>query len=234
MTHEMTQEMALRAIHRHPVKAMGGEQVESVEIDSRGLVGDRGWAVVDADGHFASGKNTRRMRRHDAVFDYRATITASGVFVSGRGGHWRAGDPVLDEELSGHFGVPVTMQPERGTPFFDAGSVSLVGTATLDWCREHDDVDADHRRLRANLLVDTDEPFVEEAWAGRVLEVGQVQLRVTRRITRCRMIDLAQNGLSETTGWLKTLGPRDLQLAMYADVVTAGRVFAGQPVRVRD
>lgn len=222
--------MTLRAIHRHPVKAMGGEALETVEVDARGLVGDRGWAAVDADGKFATGKNSRRFRRYDEVFDYRAVISASGVFVSGHGGHWRAGDAALDAELSERLGAPITMRPERDVPHFDAGAVSLVGTATLDWCREHDAVDADHRRLRANFLVETDEPFVEETWVDRELAIGDVRLRVVRRITRCRMIDLDQNGLTTRTPWLKTLEPRDLQLAMYADVVASGMVSVGQPV----
>lgn len=224
--------MKLLAIHRHPVKAMGGEPLDFVQVDARGLVGDRGWAAVDDDGKFATGKNSRRFRRYDDVFDYRAVISASGVIVSGHGGSWRAGDPALDAELSGRFGAPIAMRPEADTPHFDAGSVSLVGTATLDWYREHTGVDADHRRLRANLLIETDEPFVEETWVDRDVLIGDVRLRVTRRITRCRMIDLAQNGLPDTTDWLKSLGPRDLQLAMYADVVTPGSMRTGQPVEV--
>lgn len=226
--------MILKAIHRHPVKAMGGEALDTAVVDHRGLVGDRGWAVVDADGKFATGKNSRRFRRYDEVFDYRAVISSRGVFVSGHGGHWRAGDPALDAELSGRFGAEVALRPEGATPYFDAGAVSLVGTATLDHCREHDGVDADHRRLRANLLIETDEPFIEESWVGRELLIGSVRLRVVRSITRCRMIDLAQNGAAGTTDWLKTLGPRDLQLAMYADVAAPGLLVVGQPVSLAD
>lgn len=222
--------MKVVAIHRHPVKAMGGEALEVVEVDRRGLVGDRRWAAVDADGKVATGKNSKRFRRYDEVFDYRAVTSTRGVFVSGHGGTWLAGDPELDADLSRRLGAPITLEAEQDVPFFDAGSVSLVGTATLDWCREHDAVDADHRRLRANLLLETSEPFVEETWIGRELVIGEVTLRVDRKITRCRMIDLAQNGLDQTTDWLKSLAPRDAQLAMYADVVTPGVVHIGQPV----
>ncbi len=54
-----------------PVKSMGGEALEAVRLDVRGLEGDRWYAVEDADGHFASGKSTRRFRRRDPVFDLR-------------------------------------------------------------------------------------------------------------------------------------------------------------------
>lgn len=35
------------ALWRHPVKSMVGEQVGAVDVDERGVVGDRGWAVRD-------------------------------------------------------------------------------------------------------------------------------------------------------------------------------------------
>ena len=91
-------------------------------------------------------------------------------------------------------GDPVRVLAEDATPHQDAGQVSLVGTASLDWCREHLGVDADRRRIRPNLVVDTSEPFVEETWSG-VLTVGGARLRVVRRVERCRMVDIAQEGL---------------------------------------
>ena len=63
-------------------------------------------------------------------------------------------------------GDPVRVLAEGATPHQDDGQVSLVGTASLDWCREHLGVDADRRRIRPNLVVDTSEPFVEETWTG--------------------------------------------------------------------
>ena len=63
------------------------------------------------------------------------------------------GDAELDRVLSEHLGAEVRVLPETGTPHQDAGQVSLVGTASLDWCREHLGVDGDRRRIRPNLVV---------------------------------------------------------------------------------
>ncbi len=42
---------------------------------------------------------------------------------------------------------------------------------------------------------------------------------MVERIERCRMVDIAQEGLAEQPGWLKALGrERDLCLGVYADV----------------
>jgi len=56
---------------------------------------------------------------------------------------------------------------------------------------------------------------------------------VTERIERCRMIDLAQDGVGTTTRWLKALnGERDLCVGVYADVVSPGCVQLGDRVGV--
>src|SRR4051794_12448931 len=183
---------------------MGGESLVTVEVDARGLAGDRAYAVVDADGKVATGKHSRRFRRRDQVFEYAARMTAEGVVVSGRGGAWPMPGDSLDAAPSEAMGDPGPGLPQTSTPYFDACAVSLVGTASLDWCREHLEVDADRRRIRANLVVETSEPFVEETWTG-VVEVGGVGLTPVERIERCRMVDVAQEGLPRDGRWLKAL-----------------------------
>ena len=220
-------------VRRYPVKAMGGEDLDAVALDARGVVGDRWFAVVDDDGHFASGKNTRRFRRRDAVFGYAASTDAEGVVVEGEAGRWRVGEAQLDAELSRSFGLSVRVRPEGAVSHFDDGAVSLVGTATLRWCEERWGIDADPRRLRANLVIETDAPFVEETWVGSSVAVGAAELRVVQRIERCRTIDLAQDGASGRGRWLKPLAAeRDMRVAVYADVVVPGEVRVGDGVEV--
>ncbi|MDX6357254.1 MAG: uncharacterized protein QOH37_308 [Nocardioidaceae bacterium] len=222
----------VREIRRYPVKSMAGESLEAVEVDARGLAGDRWYAVVDGDGKLASGKHSTRFRRRDAVFEHAARTTPDGVRVSGRGGDWAVGDAALDAALSDAMGDPVRVLAEAATPHQDQGEVSLVGTASLDWCREHLGVDADRRRIRPNLVVDTSEPFVEETWTGLVT-VGTARLRFDQRIVRCRMIDIAQEGLPPEGGWLKALtDTRDLSLGIHLDVVEPGTIRFGDEVRL--
>jgi uncharacterized protein YcbX len=219
----------LLEIRRYPVKAMGGESLESVELDARGLVGDRSFAVVDGDGKLATGKHSRRFRRRDEVFEFAARTTPDGVRVTGRGGEWDVPGEEIDRALSDAMGAPVRVLPETTTPYFDAGHVSLVGTASLQWCRDHLGVDADRRRIRPNLLIETGEPFVEESWAS--VEIGGVRLTPVQRIERCRMIDIAQEGLPRDGRWLKALSQaREMNLGVYADVARAGRLSVGDPV----
>ena len=75
--------------------------------------------------------------------------------------------------------------------------------------------------------METDQPFVEETWAG-VVEVGDVRLTPVERIERCRMIDIAQEGLPRDGRWLKTLtAAREMSLGVYLDVVQPGTLRVG-------
>ncbi len=232
--------MTLRvaSLRRYPVKSMGGEALDTAPFDARGLAGDRAWAVRDGESRLASGKNTRRMVRRDGVFSFAAATTADGVVtITGPTGELgTAGDAAVDEALTSALEADVRVAPETDVPHFDDGSVSLIGTATLAWCAHHLGVDADPRRLRVNVVVETTEPFEEEGWFGREVTLGDpaagaVTLKPVERIERCRTIDLAQDGAEGTTRWLKALGAtRDLRVAVYCDVVTPGSAAVGDAV----
>lgn len=220
------------ALRRYPVKSMAGEPLRSVRVDRRGLVGDRWYAVVDEQGHLASGKDSRRFRRHDEVFGYGATTGPDGAVTVGRGDRtWVVGDPRLDRDLSESFGTAVEVRSEDRTPHQDDGQVSLVGTATLRWCAERWGDEPDPRRTRMNVVVETDEPFAEETWVGQLLVLGSTRLHVVSPVPRCRMLDVAQDGVRPTHHWLRPLAvEREMNLGVYADVRQPGEVTVGDAV----
>jgi uncharacterized protein len=214
---------------------MGGESLDEAELDARGVVGDRWYAVEDGDGRFASGKDTRRFRRRDAVFDYAAHTDVDGRVVVTRGDcRWLAGDPQLDQWLSDDMGTAVRITPEAEVPHQDMGSVSIISTATLHWCAERWGGSPDPRRLRVNIVVEADEPFVEERWLNHELELGTARLRMVERVPRCRMIDINQDGVAPGAKWLKPLAAeREMNLAVYADVTQPGRITVGDRLHLR-
>jgi uncharacterized protein YcbX len=223
--------MQIRELRRFPVKSMGGESLDWVVLNLRGLPGDRWFAVEDSRGYFASGKSTRRFRRRDAIFNYAATTHDDHVVVRRDDRTWVVGDPALDAELSAAMGLAVRVTAEGEISHQDAGQVSLVGTASLVWCQAQLRIDADPRRIRANILVETAEAFVEDTWVGQVVGAGEARLRVVERIERCRMVDLAQDGVATTTPFLKALAAaRDVRLGVYAAVVMPGRLAVGDAV----
>lgn len=125
----------------------------------------------------------------------------------------------------------VRVLPEGEVMHFDALAVSLVGTATLDWCTKTFGLNADPRRLRVNIVVETSEPFIEETWVGDQIEIGTVTFGVNKRVKRCRMIDVDQDGVVADGRWLKQLGgERATCAAVYLDVLRPGHLSVGDPV----
>jgi uncharacterized protein YcbX len=242
------------ALQRFPAKSMGGESLDHLEVGPAGVVGDREWAVYGADGKLASGKHSRRFRRMDPVFE----LVARRVGDGGRGG---GGSRLLvllpdgrelvlgvsdistdvstdtrtemDVDLSQHFGEWVTLRSESAIPHQDAASVSLVGTATLAELGRHegDGRPIDPRQLRANIVLETETPFVEESWVGREVRIGTAILSVTEPIARCRMVGVAQVGVAARPGLLRAISDHhDLLAGAYAEVVAPGVVAVGDHV----
>lgn len=64
-------------VWRFPVKSVLGERLDEVEVSAAGVVGDRGWAMVDAsDGKVVSAKNPRKWPR---VLELRARCLEAPV-----------------------------------------------------------------------------------------------------------------------------------------------------------
>ncbi|HWS33026.1 MAG TPA: MOSC N-terminal beta barrel domain-containing protein [Actinoplanes sp.] len=228
--------MKVTEIRRYPVKSMLGESVSVAEVDDRGIAGDRLWAVRDPDGKFGSGKNTRRFRRMPGLFDLRAHTAEDAPIVElPDGRRFTAGDPRGHQAVSDFLARTVTLTPEREVAHHDEGPVSLITTAAVRQLTElaggePGRTGIDPRRFRANLLIDLPgNGFPEEDWAGRVLRIGpDVVVRPVRQLTRCVMIDMAQEGAEQRNDLLKTLAEHHhMTFGVFATVEQHGRVAVG-------
>ncbi|MGA2445944.1 MAG: MOSC N-terminal beta barrel domain-containing protein [Opitutaceae bacterium] len=73
--------LRLTALHLYPVKSCRGLAVTSAEVDARGLVGDRRFMVIDADGRFL----TQRAHPRLALIETTLTKTELILAASGHG-----------------------------------------------------------------------------------------------------------------------------------------------------
>jgi uncharacterized protein YcbX len=141
---------------------------------------------------------------------------------------------------------PVAGAAPPGT-FFDYAVVHLLTTSTLARLQSvYPQGRFDVRRFRPNLIVETAEAgFVENAWIGRTLAVGdEVLLRITIPSPRCVMPTLPQGDLPHDPGILRTAVQENrLSLGdfgelpcvgVYANVVQPGRIQPGDAVRLMD
>lgn len=229
--------MTIAEIRRYPIKSLLGERLTTAEVGGRGLTGDRSWAVVDADGKLGSGKSTRRFRRMPGLFEMRGhggDRVPTVELPDGR--RFAADDPAGHRAVSGLLGRPVTLAPEADVEHHDEGPVSVITTAALRHLHDLLGEPVAATRFRANLLVDvpgSDRP--EDRWLDRLLHVGdEVVLRPRRRLTRCVMIDMAQEGEPEHGHLLTTLAAHHgMTFGVWADVVRAGRMSVGDVVVVQ-
>ena len=124
------------------------------------------------------------------------------------------------------FGLPV------GT-FFDCAVAHLLTTATLDRLRAlYPDGRFEVRRFRPNIVVETvsgQKDFVENAWIGRTLAIGDaVRLSITGPCPRCVMTTLSQADLPKDNGILRTAAQHNrANVGVYALVLQGGKVRRG-------
>jgi len=129
------------------------------------------------------------------------------------------------------FGLP------EGT-FFDCAVVHLLTTATLDRLRAlYPDGRFEVRRFRPNIVVETangEKDFVENAWIGRTLAIGDVQLSITGPCPRCVMTTLSQGDLPKDNGILRTAAQHNrANVGVYASVLQGGKVRRGDSLRLQ-
>jgi uncharacterized protein len=223
-------------IRRYPIKSVLGEQLRSADIDGRGLVGDRLWAVRDHDGKFGSGKNTRRFRRMPGLFDLRGHGDGPVPRIDLPDGcTYAADDPEAHAAVSRHLGRDVTVEREADVLHHDEGPVSVITTAGLRHLSALIGEPVDPLRFRANLLIDVPGTgFPEDAWIGQQLSIGRdVVLTPMRGLTRCVMIDLAQEEVPDDGRLLKTISEHhDMVFGLWARVERPGVVTVHDAVVV--
>src|SRR6184192_3376499 len=123
--------------------------------------------------------------------------------------------------------------------FFDCATVHLLTTATLDRLRElYPKGRFEVRRFRPNIVVDpasSERGFVENAWIGRTICIGEVRLNVSGPCPRCVMTTLPQGDLPKDPGILRAAAQHNqTNVGVYADVIATGTVRRGDPIRLTD
>ncbi|MEV0251607.1 MOSC N-terminal beta barrel domain-containing protein [Nocardia sp. NPDC050712] len=220
-------------IWRYPIKSTGGERLREAEIDARGIVGDRRFAVRDGNGKFCSGKNTRRFRRMDGLLHLSSRLTAEGPRLFDPRGRAM---PDAGTYLRAYLGRDdVDIAEEGDISHFDQLALSVLTTATLDWLADQlPGIPVDARRFRPNIVVRTPpgtRPFAEDGWFGRKARAGRARIAFDRASIRCVMVDAAQPDLPYSPLVLRTLArAHDSRLDALAEVVTPGTIRLGDEI----
>ncbi|KRF17247.1 hypothetical protein ASG90_08050 [Nocardioides sp. Soil797] len=248
--------MVVRRVGFAPLKGTRHVARGSIELDAHGPVGDREWCLVDSERH--------QIVRTVAQPLMEVTVAADGdvLRVTLPGGRVAEGrvaptGPVLEVD---YWGRPARVTPydgeparllaqqcarpaylaraERGEIVYGA-PVSLVGTASLRELAERmgrrEPADQPER-FRSTLVIETEEPWVEDTWLGQELLVGDAVIRVNAPIGRCGVPNQHPLSGSADAPILKALAgfrPRNEAgeplLAVDAFVVRPGVIRPGDP-----
>jgi uncharacterized protein len=132
----------------------------------------------------------------------------------------------------------VTDFPLPEGTFFDVAMLHVLTTATLARLHKlYPQGRFEIARFRPNIVVtpaSDEEGFVENAWIGRTLAIGDsVRLSITQPCGRCVMTTLAQGDLPRDPGILRTAAQHNkVNVGVYATVERVGTIRRGDPVKV--
>jgi hypothetical protein len=147
-------------------------------------------------------------------------------------------DEALVKEIATRHRADVElMQLRHG--IFDEAAVSAITLGTMRSIASAAGHDADVRRFRPNLVIDTKGalPFEEDRWVGKILEFDSEgtgpAISVTMRDKRCVMMNLDPDTAEANAEIMKTvIRMNENHAGVYGTVVRTGELRVGQVVRL--
>ena len=221
----------VQEINRFPVKSVLGESLSSAPVDSRGILGDRLWAIKNEDGKFGSGKTTRRFQQMEGLFNFKAKYERDTPLITMPDGtEYRVDQERVNKALSELLGFPVTLAKEESISHFDEGPISIITTSALKIISKDLGERVDSRRFRANLVIETEATgYLEDEWVDRLIQVGEgVTLKIVAPLQRCIMVNNPQEELKQDARILKTLATHHAAMfGVWAKVERCGEIRVG-------
>jgi uncharacterized protein YcbX len=247
--------MIVQELWRHPVKSLQGERLAQAAFDRAGLAGDRLWGIREStSGTILTGRREPLLLLASArlVGDEPELTLPDGSVVAALGVE-------MDAALSAWLGRPVELvaaaDVRRGVSefyrdatddtsdllsfkmppgrFVDLRPLLLLTTPSLRRAeRLHAGGDWHVRRFRPNILIEADgDDWLEDAWTGRRVSIGPIEVDVVAPCVRCTMVTRRQPGLDGDLDVYRTLlREHSGTLGVWADVAVGGAVRVGDPV----
>jgi uncharacterized protein len=254
----MTKLATIRAIYRYPVKGLSAESLPSAVLaPGETLAGDRRYAIENGSSGFDPAApaylpkqrflmlmKNERLARLDTSFEDASQVLA----IRENGGEAARGDLRTDAgraAIEGFFASfcgnelrgPPKILEARGHSFPDVARkvVSIINLASVAAIAGLIGRPVDPLRFRGNLYVEGWPAFGELDLVGREIAIGSARGRIVKRIVRCAATNVEPGtgirDLDIPHRLMQHLGHSDC--GVYAEVVAAGQVAAGDAVSVR-
>ena len=244
--------MRIEKIYRYPVKGLSAEALEAVALTPGDMLAhDRRFALAQGDSPFDVAAprwlskrnfgclmvNERLALLHTAFdpHDGSLAIRAPGAAPFLGDTRTEAGKAAIARYLTDFLGPEARGEPRfieaPGHRFSDVAMkvVSIIGLGSLHALEAEAGMVLDPLRFRANFYFSGGRPWAEFDWIGKEIQIGQVRLKVVKRIVRC-----AATEVNPETAVRDANPPRDLRrhfghadLGVYAEVLEAGQIALG-------
>jgi len=132
-------------------------------------------------------------------------------------------------------GTHVTDEGTLANTFFELSTIHILAASTIDALRElYPQGRFEVRRFRPNIVVETQEKgFVENAWIGKTLQIGEVMFEVTGPCPRCVMTTVPQYDLPKDSGILRgAVQHNEGGVGIYAKVLQSGTIKRGDKATI--
>ncbi|MDQ5807313.1 MAG: MOSC domain-containing protein [Actinomycetota bacterium] len=216
------------SLHRYPVKSMGGEAVEALEVDEHGARHDRKHAVWLRGGRKLTARVAPRMLAWHA-----SPNGAGGPHVVAPDGREFTWGKELEAAIGEHLGKDVALvQDPQGLA--DVSGLHVTFEASRQALEEELGMPVDLRRFRPNIHVALDaEPFAESEWEGRTLRVGDAELHVASAADRCAITIHDPDTLEKAPDVLRTINERHgTFFGLWVDARGPARIAVGDRVEL--
>ena len=179
------------SLHRWPVKSFRGEDHEALDLDLRGVPGDRAHAVWLKGGKRATARVVPGPAAVGGAYDARVNgaIPAPRVDRAGRHGVRAGATRACRRRSRADLGRDVDIVHDPAGMQDLPNSILVTFEATRARLEEELGEPVDLRRFRTNVHVDADAgPFAEAGWEGRTLRIGDAELELLHPCLRCSMV----------------------------------------------
>lgn len=244
-------------IYRYPVKGLSPEAMDQVVLEAGGVVPfDRAYAIENRPGRFDPAEprhlpkinflmlmRDERLATLQSRFDPHTETLAifrQGKQVASGNLSTRIGRQLIEQFLAAYMadtlrGPPkIVSAPGHSFSDMEAKCLHIVNLATVRELERAIGRSVDPVRFRANIYLESVEPWQELSWLGRELAVGSTRLSVFHRTRRCDATNVdpvsGARDMAVPATLQRTWGHSDF--GVYAKVTGAGRISVGDPVTV--
>lgn len=232
----------IKSLYRYPVKSFQGEQLDWSQVETYGLRGDRSHAFINHDrfDRHLSAKKIPYLLGYGAEFveNVQTNHFPSIQVKSPQGEVYNWGNEFL-QHMTNRFGLNLSMETypmnHVDKTAVDEAHLLITTDASLSALEKLKGEAVDMRRFRPNIVLhlDQEQPFAEENWLGRSLQIGNIKVEILKQCKRCVMIGVDPENTNMDMSLLKDVAWQlDANFGVYAKVLQTGSVKTSDMVLI--